>query len=432
MLSAFKNFGVTFLIAALLFGILAYFATGFVTGTVKNILEDEQNELDQIIQEGNEQETEGEESTETAPVDPELKIPEGESFNFLLLATDYRPDLYDTYAPSLATMGKTNWLEVAPEETLGLLTGDYRKVRLAGITLVRIDKEKRQVVYATVSPETRVYTAYGYMTLSQVYNVYGKQNVTDYVTALTGLKLSYTFLVNGYNLDELVSVAGAVTVYNTKDIYSDGTYNTMQYETTVESVDEDGNPYTEHLPNTWLIGTGEQTLYGETLYRMLSVVERSNSDVNAKSAYTSAVAEQYLKMLGSLEDDKRMILMAQLITREADWGNIEGLQAPDKSGETRPAEDNDGEDEITDPADRWTAELFEPDTPIVETDYTMNDYESVSEMIEAVTYFESVYLTYPCTYVQATEEQEAYFKADTEGGIKMFMDYRLMSTGEEN
>ncbi len=431
MLSAFKNFGVTFLIAALLFGILAYFATGFVTGTVKNILEDEQNELDQIISEGNEEETENTESTETAPVDPELKIPEGESFNFLLLATDYRPDLHNTYAPSLATMNRTDWHGVDPEETIGLLAGDYRKVRVAGITLVRIDKEKRQVVYATVSPETRVYTTYGYMTLSQVYNVYGKQNVTDYIAALTGLKFSYTFLVNGYNLDELVSVAGAVTVHNTKDIYSDGTYHTMQYETTVELMDEDGNAYTEHLPNTWLMGTGDQTLYGENLYRLLSVVERSNSDLNAKSAYTAAIAQQYLTLLGNMEDEKRMILMAQLITRQADWGNIEGLQAPSANEETRSPEGGNS-DEITDPADRWTAELFEPDTPIVETDYTMNDYESVSEMIEAVTYFESVFLTYPCTYVQATEEQEAYFKADTDAGIKMFMDYRLMSKSEAN
>ena len=49
MLSALKNFGVTFLISALLFGVIAYFATLFVSNTVNSILDDEKNELDEII-----------------------------------------------------------------------------------------------------------------------------------------------------------------------------------------------------------------------------------------------------------------------------------------------------------------------------------------------------------------------------------------------
>ena len=49
MLSALKNFGVTFLISALLFGIIAYFATGLVTNTVGQMLDDEDASLDNII-----------------------------------------------------------------------------------------------------------------------------------------------------------------------------------------------------------------------------------------------------------------------------------------------------------------------------------------------------------------------------------------------
>ena len=47
MLSALKNFGVTFLISALLFGIIAYFATGLVTNTVGQMLDDEDASLGQ-------------------------------------------------------------------------------------------------------------------------------------------------------------------------------------------------------------------------------------------------------------------------------------------------------------------------------------------------------------------------------------------------
>ena len=49
MLSALKNFGVTFLISALLFGVIAYFATLFVSSTVNSILDDESNELNDIM-----------------------------------------------------------------------------------------------------------------------------------------------------------------------------------------------------------------------------------------------------------------------------------------------------------------------------------------------------------------------------------------------
>ena len=49
MLSALKNFGVTFLISALVFGVIAYFATLFVSSTVNNILDDESKDLNEII-----------------------------------------------------------------------------------------------------------------------------------------------------------------------------------------------------------------------------------------------------------------------------------------------------------------------------------------------------------------------------------------------
>ena len=49
MLSAFKNFFITFLIAALVFGAAAYFATRFLTDTISGIFDMEANELDQIL-----------------------------------------------------------------------------------------------------------------------------------------------------------------------------------------------------------------------------------------------------------------------------------------------------------------------------------------------------------------------------------------------
>ena len=49
MLSAFKNFFVTFLIAALVFGAGAYFAAQFLTDTITGIFDAEASELDEIL-----------------------------------------------------------------------------------------------------------------------------------------------------------------------------------------------------------------------------------------------------------------------------------------------------------------------------------------------------------------------------------------------
>lgn len=440
MLSAFKNFGVTFLIAALLFGIIAYFATGFVTGTVKSILEDEQTELEEIMQSGDGETDSSAQTPETGEADD--KIPEGESFNFLILTTDYRPDLYNTYSPSLDTMYNTDWYSVSPEETVGLMSGNYRDVNLGTITLVRIDKEKRQVIYTAFTPETRVYTSTGYHTLSEVYNLYGKTAVADYIHAITGMKFEYTMLINGYNFDELLELIGPVTVNLPRDIYFDGTYPTMQYETTVERIGSDGNPWTEHIPNIWLMSSGEVQLTAENFYNMTAVNERSMADVNAKSAYTVEMMQKYLAQIGAMEKDARKILLAQLITREADWVNIEGLELPEEETETEteplpwevPEEEEtvseETEPEEFDPTSRWTVELFEPDTPIAETDYTMNDYDMISEMLDAVAYFEPVVITYPYTYRAAADDEEAYFEANTAAGLELYFGYRFINTGE--
>lgn len=438
MLSAFKNFGVTFLIASLLFGIIAYFTTGFVTGTVKGILEDEQTELDEIMQSGDDGNT-------TDTLTPEAGenddiIPEGESFNFLILTTDYRPDLYDTYAPSLDTMYNTDWYSVSPEETVGLISGEYRDVNLSAITLVRIDKEKRQVVYSSFTPETRVYTTTGYHSLSEVYNLYGKTTVADYIHAITGLKFKYTMLVNGYNFDELIDLLGPVTVNLPRDIYFDGTQPTMQYETTAEHIGSDGYPWTEHIPNAWLMSAGENTLNAENFYNMTSVIEHSMADFEAKSAYTVEILQKYLTQIAGMDKDARKILLAQLITNEEEWANIEGLDLPEEpetEAETEllpwevPVEETEPEEtepEEFDPTSRWKTELFEPDTPIAETDYTMNDYDTISEMLDAAAIFEPVVITYPYIYRAASDSGEAYFEADTAAGLELFLPYRLVST----
>ena len=86
MLSAFKNFAVTVLIALLIFGFGAFFAIKFLNTTMNSILTSEKEELSSIVNKG-EDEDPSDENNPLTPIDPE-EIITGESFSFLLVKED--------------------------------------------------------------------------------------------------------------------------------------------------------------------------------------------------------------------------------------------------------------------------------------------------------------------------------------------------------
>lgn len=471
MLSALKNFGVTFLISAALFGIIAYFATGFVTSTVSSILDEEDEELDQIIQNN----PAGEDTAGTDPGTPgtEEEIPEGESFNFVVITTDYRPDLNNDYQPALETMKEHNWYNTPPEDTMGSLSSDYRKAEVSSIVLIRVDKERRQFIYTYFTPEMQVYTTTGYHTLSDVYSLYGKEAIAEHIHAMTGLRVKYTALINGYNFDELVNVLGPVTVNNPKDIYRDGSGEyTMQYETAVEMTGPNGSggvaTWIERYPNTWIMGSGENELDGEEMYTVLTVEERSGAEMEAKKNVVIEIVQKYLTVLASMDDETMKYNLAKLVNKEADWVNLKDPAAEetttDTDAETAPTEDSSGEQlpfdtnpmdpnaenpAETSPAETdewgnpipvetdewgnpipeettppWVSELFEPENPILETNYTMNDFDLIGGLIASVGEFEQVIISYPGDFRNASGDQKPQFIGNLEAALELFMPYR--------
>jgi len=430
MLSAFKNFGVTFLIAAIIFGVVAYFAVGFVLSTVDSIMENEKDELESIIHIPDDGNEDGESNNEVVTPSEEEII--GESFNFLVITTDYRPDIYDDYKPSKSEIDKGNWDEADYEETAGLLTHKFRRKSASSIVLVRIDKENKQYIYSYISPKIRVYTSSGYRTLAEVYEYYGKQTLTEYVNALTGIKPKYTILVNGYNLEELSSVFGDVTTSVSKDIYFDGMYYSMQYETTEIIVKTDGEEKIEHIPNTYTLSKGDVSVNPDNLYTILSVKEHSISDLKSKEAYTVDILKKYLITLGSLESDDQKIMLAKLITKMSDWGNIEGLgdtviiEDPTNEDETSDLTETEEETKAPEPTHPWSTPIGEPEDAIVETNYTMNAFDDITDLLSAIDTFESVVVTYPCSYVAATAESDDYFEADYENALNLYAQYKVI------
>ncbi len=486
MLSAFKNFGVTFLIAAMLFGLLAYVAMGFVTNTMSNIMTEEESELTEIMQNPNAQtpidaETDPTENPEAPiPTEDGEKIPAGESFNFLLITTDYRPDLYEDYRPTLEHMyNAADWYSVSASDTRGCLSESYRDSRASSILLVRADKENRQYTYTYFSPETQVYTPTGYHTLAEVYTYYGQSKIAEHIHAMTGVNVDYTFLLNAYNLDELTELCGTPVIPLTVNLYQDAnlTYTT-QADTLVEHIGADGYPWTETVPNTLVLSAGEVTLDAATFDILNAFREQSATDVAAKEAWTIDIAKAYLNSIIALEYPQLKILLSQLITAESAWSTIEGLELPEETvpedGEAdpenpespenptepepdaaepdAPSEDEpynpwedtggdselsidgeggeDGEtDEKTEETEEtinkiWLIGLTEPDRPILETTYTMASFDGIYEILCAAEYFEAVTVTYPAEYVAATEDNKAYVDPDLDKGLKNFLQYR--------
>ncbi len=420
MLSAFKNFFVTLLIAFVIFGVAAYFASMFVTDTMNDILSSEKEQLDHII----ENENEGASVPLTPPEenDPFADI-EGESFSLLITVTDYRPDLYSDYLPVNAEVLNERVASEDPYEGVGILSADYREAGACAMVLAVADKEQGKFTYTYLSTLTRVYTPTGYHTLGKVYNYYGGDSLAGYVHALTGIEADYTMVIRGHDLDEFVNYLGGVSVEVGKDIYFDGREYTTHYEYTKDAVDEEGVPYVAHIPNTFALGAGTVGIDSGNIYTLASLKERSMGDISVKEAYTVAAVKAYLTKLAAMDDTGLIAFVETLTPNLPD--QVEAV--PEESTETA----------APDPANPWWTSdgvsegtenvLFEPDTDVIETTFNTGALERIKGVLRAAGLFTHTTVSYPGSYVPAAEGSDAYFEPDTKKGIELLLPVRLAS-----
>lgn len=470
MLSAFKNFGVTFLIALIIFGITAYFATSFVTNTMNSIMSGEREELENIFENEDSASPPGEQKEENATSAGEIP---GSGFNLLLVITDYRPDVYGDYMPTdVDALNQKSWSLPSTADSVGYLSKNYRSLTADTILLVRGDKELRQYTYTYFSSESRVYTPSGYQTLGDVYRLYGMETLSEHIHALTGIRPTHQIVINGYNLDEAAALLGTVTVNLSRDIYlEEESVYTTQYEYTRDAYGADGQPYVEHIPNTYVLGVGAVELTAENLSILSMLEERSQADISLKEGLVIEAVRQYLARLAALDDNQLRILFSQLTLNESEWLTIEGYEPPPEpeteetaegeSGEPEtepeteyPWWDLDGDSTAVDPSqsaenpeeegetgegettedgepipegEEETEEeivLFEPETPVFEASFSVEELWQVVGVLRASLTFEHITVSYPGVYVTGTEEEEAYFEPDLRTGIDTFVNYR--------
>ena len=220
MLSALRNFALTFLISALIFGVLAYVVVGFVVDTMTNsvpvIDNNPQNAVSGDSSQGdvqaNPNNTNPDQSGNTSDTDlpPITDEINGESFNILLIGTDYQPELFDDYDY------EERW------EGPGFPDKRNRKWGADMIVILRIDKENKQFVFCSIPRNTRVFVDGNYMQLGDVISEKNLEYFSGKVSGLTGLKMDYYAMLTVGSIAAAVDAVGTVTYYVPEAmVYSD-------------------------------------------------------------------------------------------------------------------------------------------------------------------------------------------------------------------
>lgn len=203
MLSALRNFALTFLVAALIFGILAYVIVGFVIDTMSQTLPSGDNRpQDGYIDTDFSDTTEPSDTTdsEDTTLPPEEEII-GESFTMLLIGTNYQPEIFDDYDY------EERW------EGPGFPDKRNRKWGADMLIVLRVDKENRQFVFCPIPTNTRVLVDGSYIQLGDIISEKGVEFLCGKVSGLVGLKMDYYTLINVGSISDALDAIGEVTYY---------------------------------------------------------------------------------------------------------------------------------------------------------------------------------------------------------------------------
>lgn len=234
MLSATKNFVLTFIIALAVFGLIAYMIVGLVVNNLSGVGADE---------------TVPPEETTTDKEEDEGNIGiqfgnGGDSFNILLIGTDYRPSEFVDYDPEMLEMlygikkpqvlpaPTPDDIKPAPGQVISdekfwspdglvaedgslIFTGgfyeiDYRLIETDALVLIRADKERGQFTYTVFPTDAYVDMSGRYIPLSEVYGRYGLGTLLDKVYAMTGIMIDNYALVHMNDFPALVDTLGGI------------------------------------------------------------------------------------------------------------------------------------------------------------------------------------------------------------------------------
>lgn len=184
-----RNFLITFGVALLLFSAVAFFVIRLVAGPSTQNTDDTGSNSNSAStdSDGNpvSSDTEGPGGSDTDPTTPD-PVKAGESFTFMLVGTDYQPDVFDDYSDS----------DTDTSAGSAGLPEKGRRINADTIMIFRVNKDKRVFMFSALAPNTKTSTATGvYSTLNDSFRQGGAEGLMRHVGSLTGLTIDYYAVV---------------------------------------------------------------------------------------------------------------------------------------------------------------------------------------------------------------------------------------------
>jgi len=422
MLSALKNFAITFLVAAILFGVTASLVCGFILNTVTPFIDGVApgDGLDSVFEkQGDDDPSEtGDNPDDTSAEN--LSPIEGTSFNVLIVATDYSPEIFEDYVLEKADEYilrihedyleyleelKENPPEPVPEpesepepeideslldeeeladlyaqraeaeaaaeaeererdrkKDMGFLKKNYDRISANTITLLRVDKEARQCTFTAIPSNMQIYVNNAFTTVGTLYYKYGIEYLVDKITAITGLGIDFYSIINITETPKIIEVLEGVEFSVPEDIYL---FN-EKYRAGTSIEGEEGFENAELI-----LKSGFREITPENVIPFLSFNDYSDGTTGRTNTHLA-----FLKVV---------------LEKMTDPSNINAAE-----------------------------ELHEKLLEAVQTTFTLENLTKEIELVFAYSTFESVNLPYP----GRIRPSDGVFIPDTRSAVNMFKDYR--------
>ncbi len=401
-MASFRKFLVTFIAFILLFGIIGYFATSFISGIVDDIMDKDAGKSGSGA--------EGGEGNGETPPDAFASI-EGKSYSFLILVNDFDPE-NKSYAPDDYTIDEITTGIKSAKSSVGMLKKYSRRVRATSAVLVKVDKECGEYFICYITPETRLYTPAGALTLGDTYGLFGINTVKQYVKGMTGVDVDYHFVIDGYQLQDVIDTFGRTSVDIETGICSFGEYYMTDSNFSKEEFekkpdkdedeeknkdkdkdkdkDKESTGIEEEMPTPeYVVYVGNRDLSGETLTALANLRECSIEDIKLKSKYVTSTVEHYLRRFSDMSkgDLKNMI---SKLTASTPY-------ASDDPTEYKPS---------------------------LATDFKADDVDKIYELIKAIKLFKVNIVYYPGNYVSTGGAEIGYYAPSYKTAIEDYRKYR--------
>ena len=177
--TSLRNFFITLFASLLIFGVVAYFITNFVTGLLQDSIEGTPPISLEIV-------TSTEPNTNNQGEGDKTVELKGESFAFAIIGTDYQPEILPDY-------------NIEDEYADSFPLRRNRTYSADSIAIVRADKDSRTLLISTIPSNMRLKVDGSFMTLGEIYYGKGIEFFMQKLTALTGFELEKYIVIDVQN-----------------------------------------------------------------------------------------------------------------------------------------------------------------------------------------------------------------------------------------